>query len=265
VETHEKIPVDIGRQIVQNAAMKITKRTVASHTSKPFAALAGNRITVPPGVRNLNFCDLPVSVRLGNIVRKLKLTRLGDLNGVSLDELRNTRNCGKKTASEIVHLVEKAVAGGFDAITETSVNWSPVALTSFLDTLISELPAHNVEVLELRLSGEKKQPPTLQFVGAEYNLTRERIRQIIEESTQQLRKLGSRRLDAYLLHVEKICRKWEVLTPELYARWLGQNARLFRFSPAFYARLVCQLSPSIPAWRGWMRAHLTKESFLPFH
>ncbi|MGD1084840.1 MAG: sigma factor-like helix-turn-helix DNA-binding protein [Verrucomicrobiota bacterium] len=244
--------------------MTNTKKAVAGRVSKPFAALVGNRLTVPASVRDLKVCDLPVSVRLEKVLRTIKMTRLGDLNGVSLAELRKNRNCGKKTASEVVHLVEKAVAGGFDAITETSVNWSPIALTSFLDTLISELPDHVVEVLESRLSGERKQPPTLESVGIKYNLTRERIRQIMEESIQRLRKLGSRRLDAYLLHAQKICRKWGPLTPELYAQWLGEKAPLFRFSPSFYARLVCQLGPSILAWRGWMHPHLTKESFLPF-
>jgi DNA repair protein RadC len=227
-----------------------------------FAAAFGDCLTVPARVQDLNFCDLPISVRLSNILEKTKATRLGDLNGASISELKNTENCGEATISEIVNLIEKAAAGEFKTITDANVVWSPVDLTSFLDTLISELPARGVKVLDLRLSGEKKQLPTLEDVGAKFKLTRERIRQIAKKTTEQLRKAGSRRLNAYLLQVEKICREMVCpLTPELFEQWLGEKARLFRFSPGFYVRLLCELNPSILAWHGRQDTFASKENY----
>jgi hypothetical protein len=228
---------------------------------KPFAALVGDCLTVPVGVQDLNLCDLPLSVRLENVLKERKATRLGDLNGVAISELKGIRNCGKKTISEIVRLIETAAAGEFKTITEANVGWSPVDLASLLDTLILELSAREVEILELRLSGEKEQLPTLEEMGAKFKLTRERIRQIVNKITAQLRRAGSRRLNTYLLHVAKICRETVCpLTPELFEQWLGEKARLLQFSPGFYARLLCELNPAIPAWHGRQEASARKEN-----
>ncbi len=233
----------------------------ADSVSEPFAALVWDCLTVPVSVQDLNFCDLPVSVRLVNVLKKRKATRLGDLNGVSISELKNIKNCGKSTISEIVHLIEKAVAGEFKTITDANVGWSPIDLAGFLDTLISELSARDNKILDLRLSGEKGQLPTLEDVGAKFKLTRERIRQIVKKITAQLRKAGSRRLNAYLLPIERVCRDMVCpLTPELFEKWLGEKARLFRFSPGFYARLLCELNPAIPAWHGRQEASAIKEN-----
>ena len=229
--------------------------------SESFVALMGDCLTVPASVQDLNLCDLPISVRLGNLLKERKTTRLGDLNGVSISELKGVRNCGKKTISEIVNLIERAAAGEFKTITEANVGWSPVDLARLLDTLIMELSTRDVEILELRLSGEKEQLPTLEDVGAKFKLTRERIRQIVNKITAQLRKAGSRRLNTYLLHVAKVCRETVCpLTPDLFEQWLGEKARLFQFSPGFYARLLCELNPTIPAWHGRQEASTNKEN-----
>ncbi|MGH7951115.1 MAG: RtcB family protein [Limisphaerales bacterium] len=124
-------------------------------------------------------------------------------------------------------------------------------LASLLDVLISELSARDAKILEMRLSGEKEQLPTLEDIGAKFKLTRERIRQVVKTTTDKLQKVGSRRLDAYLLQTEKVCRETVCpLTPGLFARWLGDKVGLLRFSPGFYVRLLCELNPSIPAWHG---------------
>jgi hypothetical protein len=193
----------------------------------------------------LNLCDLPVSVRLGNILAERKATRLGDLNGVSISELKIIKNCGKSTILEIVNLIEKAVAGEFKTITDANVEWSPIDLANLLDTLISEFSARDVEILNLRLSGDKDQIPTLEDVAAKFDVTRESVRQVVKKLTTQLRKAGSRRLNAYLQHIEKTCRETSCpLTPKLFEQWLREKAHLFRFSPGFYARLLCELNPA---------------------
>jgi len=217
---------------------------ISQDFSEPFVALVGDCLTVPASVQDLNFCDLPVSVRLGNILTERKATRLGDLKGVSLSELKIIKNCGKSTISEIVNLIEKAVAGEFNTITDVNIVLSPSDLASFLDTLISEFSAREVEILNLRLSGEKDKTPTLEDVAAKFSVSRERIRQVVKKITVQLRKAGSRRLNAYLQYIEKTCREMDCpLTPKLFEQWLGEKAQLLRFSPGFYSRLLCELNP----------------------
>ena len=233
--------------------------TTSQECSESFVALTGDCLTVPASVRDLNFCDLPISVRLGNLLKERKTTRLGDLNGVSINEFKGIRNCGERTISEIVNLIESAAAGEFKTVTDTNVGWSPVDLASLLDTLILKLSIRNVEILELRLSGEKEQLPTLEEVGANFKLSRERIRQIVNQTTSKMRRAGSRTLNTYLLHVAKVCRETVCpLTPQLFEQWLGEKARLFRFPPGYYARLLCELSPAIPAWHGRQEASARK-------
>jgi hypothetical protein len=216
-----------------------------------FAANAGDWLTVPARVQDLNFCDLPLSVRLGNILAKRKVTRLGDLNGVPISELKAARNCGNVTIAELVNLIEKAAAGGFKAITNANVRWSPVDLASFLDGLMLELSARQAWILERRFAGEKERLPTLKQMGAKFNLTRERVRQIIDIAVARLRRAGSQRLKAYLRQVEEVCLETVCpLTPAQFKRWMGGEKGALRFSPGFYARLLCELNPAIPAWRG---------------
>src|SRR5437588_9781784 len=38
------------------------------------------------------------------------------------------------------------------------------------------------------------------------------------------------------------------LTPQLLTRWLGPDASACRFSPAFYLRLLGEMSADLPAW-----------------
>jgi hypothetical protein len=228
---------------------------VSQESAEPFAALVGDCLKVPASVRDLNFIDLPVSVRLSKILAKRKATRLGDLNEVTIGELKAIRNCGQTTISEVVNLIEKAASGGFTSRMDPNVAWSPVDLASFVDTLVGELSTHQIEVMDLYLSGDKGRLPTLEEVGVKFAVTRERIRQILKKTTEKLRKAGSRRLNAYLLQVERVCReRVSPLTPELFEKWLGETSRSCRFRPAFYARLLCELNPSILACHGRHKA-----------
>ncbi len=206
-------------------------------------------VFVPADVQDLKFGDLPISVRLQGVLRQKRLTRLGDLHGIKVNELKGVRNCGKGTIAEILRLIEKAVAGGFAAVTEADVGWAPADLAKFIDALVAGLSPRDVGILRLRLDGEKRQWLTLEDVGAKFNLTRERIRQVIEKIAASLLKAGSRKLNAYLRHVEHACHELVCpLTPALWEQWLGEKVRDCRFSSTFYVRLLYEMYPAIPAW-----------------
>lgn len=241
---------ELVRQI-QGAHLMAHADAVPPQLPGPFAADAGDWLIVPASVQDLNFCDLPLSVRLGKILAKRKVTRLGDLDGVPISELKDTRNCGSVTVAEVVNLIEKAAAGGFKTNTDANVAWPPVDLAVFLDALIVELPARQMEILEERLSGEEDLLQPLSKVGAKFELSKQRVRQIIDLAVAQLRRAGSHRLNAYLREVEKACLQTVCpLTPAQYKKWMGGQEGALRFSPGFYAWLLCELNPAIPAWRG---------------
>jgi Sigma-70, region 4 len=220
---------------------------ISQEFSEPFVALVGDCLTVPASVRDLNFCDLPISVRLGNILEKRKATRFGDLNGVSVNVFRDLRNCGRKTVAEIIRLIERAAAGEFNAVAE--VSWNPVELVCTLDALVADLPDRNQQILVLRLGGKIDEVPTLEEVASKFGLTRERVRQIVDLSIERIRKRGSRRLGSYLEHVERLCcEKVCPLTHALLKQWLEHSPATGCFDLAFYVRLLAELKPTIPAW-----------------
>jgi RNA polymerase primary sigma factor len=67
-------------------------------------------------------------------------------------------------------------------------------------TLLAELSARERRILELRYGLGSQEPRTLQEIGQEVGLTRERVRQIEGEALDKLRELGrSARLREYLM------------------------------------------------------------------
>jgi hypothetical protein len=213
----------------------------------PFNPLVGERLFVPANVQDLKFADLPISVPLEGVLKQKKFTRLGDLHGASIKELMRFGNCGPATIAEISRLIAEAAAGVFKTVTvtETAVEWSPTDFVKFLDTLLGQLHGHEADVFRSWPAGESE-PATLDEVGAQFKVSRERIRQIVDKTRHQLRKAGGRKLDAYLRRLARVCRELgRPLTPALLEQWLGERVSEFQFSPAFYARLLCKLSPAL--------------------
>src|SRR5439155_8828324 len=215
------------------------------HEAPP--SMATGAIYVPVKLHELHVADLPLSVRLEGMLERKGVRRLGDIHGVSICDLRGIENCGRKTISELAHLIERAAAGEFS--TSADIAWNPAELVRTLDMLVSDLPDRNEEILILRLGGSSDEVPILEEVGAKFRLTRERVRQIVELSVERIRKRGSQRLRSYVEHVESVCReKVSPLTPALLKQWLENSSATGRFTPAFYVRLLAELKPEIPAW-----------------
>ncbi|MDZ4696508.1 MAG: DNA-directed RNA polymerase subunit alpha C-terminal domain-containing protein [Deltaproteobacteria bacterium] len=59
--------------------------------------------------------ELPLSVRLGGVLRAFGHVRLGDLHGVNTNDLLKVRNFGRKCIVELQELLRSAEAGEFTA------------------------------------------------------------------------------------------------------------------------------------------------------
>lgn len=247
-----------GEKTLQEAAALIraiqhfppTPDAVSLIEAATFVAAARgteDAITVPAELHHLNVADLPLSVRLEGVLQRKGVRCLGDVQGVSLDDLRRTKNCGRKTIAELQQVIERAAAGEFTEAENT--RWNPVELVQTLDALVSDLPDRNEAILSLRLGGRRDKVPTLEEVGGKYGLTRERIRQVIELSVERIRKRGGQRLRRCLEYVEEFCRDHVCpLTPALLEQWLGDSLTAARFNLAFYVRLLAKLKTTIPVW-----------------
>ncbi|PYK12572.1 MAG: hypothetical protein DME64_16275 [Verrucomicrobia bacterium] len=71
--------------------------------------------SIPKSVCKLQFDELPITRRLAGVVRSIGARTLGDLNGLSACELLQCKNCYWHTVAEIEQLIERAIAGEFDA------------------------------------------------------------------------------------------------------------------------------------------------------
>jgi hypothetical protein len=210
----------------------------------------GDCLSVPASVSHLNPFEFPSSARLEGLFRRKGVTRLGDLHGVALEDLRNFGNCGPRTIAELVDLIQQIGAGKY-AIPEDCLAPASIAdMLHQLDETIGDLEPREQEILLLRLGGAKSgRAWTLKKVGNKYHLTRERVRQIMELILPLVRKAGGPGLAAQLRAIaatcaEKVC----PLTPQLLSQWLQAAKLSGRFPLPVYVRLLGELHPEIPAW-----------------
>mgnify|MGYP000437795680 CR=1 FL=1 len=74
-----------------------------------------NVVQVSSGMRDVLLAELPLSVRLGGVLRAFGHVRLGDLHGVNTNDLLKVRNFGRKCIVELRELLRSAEAGEFTA------------------------------------------------------------------------------------------------------------------------------------------------------
>jgi hypothetical protein len=210
----------------------------------------GETLYVPANVSQFNPFEFPSSARLEGLFRRKGITRLGELHGVSLQELRNFGNCGPRTIAELVDLIKKVSAGKYSVPENPLAPASVAGLLHNVDETIVDLPDREREVLLLRVGATKDgRFWTLRKVGNKFHLTRERVRQIMELILPHVRKAGGPGLAAQLRAIAARCKdKVCPLTPQLLAQWLPAGKPPARYPLPVYVHLLGELNPEIPAW-----------------
>ena len=210
----------------------------------------GACLSVPSNVSHFNPFEFPSSARLESLFRRKGITRLGDLDGVPLEELHNLGNCGVRTITELVHLLKRVAAGDYAVPEDCLAPASLAGLLRKLDETIADLTAREREILLLRTGGAKDgRAWTLRKVGDKFHLTRERVRQIMELILPYVRKAGGPGLVAQLRAIASACAQRVCpLTPQLLSQWLPAGKAPGRFPLPVYVHLLGELHPEIPAW-----------------
>jgi hypothetical protein len=230
---------------------KATRHTAPSTPPlKPREPARGAVLTVPASIGHLNPFEFPSSARLEGLFRRKGIARLGELDGVPLSELRSFGNCGPRTITELVHLVDQIAAGAYSIPKDCLAPASLAEMLQKLDHSVADLPTREREVLLLRLgAGKGGQFWTLKKVGDKFHLTRERVRQIMELILPHVRKAGGPGLAAQLRGIAATCNQMVCpLTPELLAQWLS-GRKAGRYPLPVYVRFLGELHPEIPAWQ----------------
>ena len=111
------------------------------------------RLSVPASLHALSPFDLPVSSRLGTVLRENGVARLGDLDEMSIETVRRFNRCGGESALELRRLLD-AVARSESVL--LAREFSPTEIPELLrdsTAALAELPWLKQEVVKARLGG----------------------------------------------------------------------------------------------------------------
>jgi hypothetical protein len=241
----------------------------ATDSEGATAKIHKESFVIPESICHLAFNELPITTRLGNVVRSIGARNLGDLNGRSAFELLQYKACGWATISEIQQLIERAISGEFD-VAQIEEATATAELLNLLEQGLAKLPLRERQFLLARIgaqTGTGRGPGadllclTYAEIGRRYGLTRARIHKVLVNTLDSLRRTWGPRVPR-LLEVLKwrclsaIC----PLTPQLLEKWVGSSAAFssrpatgdcfnsFRLSMEAHVRLIAALDKSIPCW-----------------
>jgi hypothetical protein len=201
-------------------------------------------LSVVPSARDLSLKDLPLSVHAEKILKTVGVERLRDLEGVAVSKLEGVRRCGKKTIREIQTLLHRARAGEFEVASDARQTSSPYELVLQIDEMLGQLPNRNREILRLRLARGGETPDALRTIGAQFNVTGERVRQIVRQSLDNLPRRGLK-TKVLLEDVASYCHTHACsLTPSLLQSWAPKPWPL-RYEPEFYVRAIALMRPDL--------------------
>lgn len=203
-------------------------------------------IVIPPAYREWALEQMPLSVRLAGVLQKMGFRRLGDLNGVLYEQVLSMRNCGQRSIKELKSLVQRVQAGEFDYSKVKGMGLD--FLVKQVDESVAQISPRERSMLLLRLGGNGQRPLTLEEIGVKYNLTRERVRQVVDLLYGRIYKHGGPAVDSMLKRLAERCLSITCpLNPKLFEMWLG-NKVTCKYPAAFYVRLFGELNAEIPAW-----------------
>ncbi len=204
-------------------------------------------INIPLSYRSWPLSHMPLSVRLGGVLQKMGFRQLGDLNGATYDQILCMRNCGQRSIRELENLVRRVQAGEFDfgRIKGLGLDY----LIREADEAVATIGERERQMLLMRLGGGGEPPMTLEEIGSHFDLTRERVRQVVDLLYERIYKHGGPGVDSMLKRLAQKCLDSVCpLNPDLFTQWVGAKAGQCQHPAAFYVRLFGELDPDIPSW-----------------
>jgi hypothetical protein len=205
---------------------------------------------VPKYARQFRPADLPLSVRLENVLKCNGVVRLADLRERTPCDFKRLANCDRVTCDELVRLMVRVAAGEFRPVVPSfSITKLSPALRP-LDEAVAALPEDWRSILLFYSGNDPSGPGTMRETGNRFHLTSSRIGQIVECSVEKIRKAAGLRMRAYLDGMAAFCQAQVCpLTPALFAHWLTESRAAVHYRPETYVWLLEKLTPAIPVWR----------------
>ena len=218
------------------------KENISSSSSQPPL------ISIPMDAHRWNMDHLPFSIRLRHVLGRLNCRTLGELHNLSYDVLAETPDCGKRTLDEFRHFLKRVRKKEYGVPREQTGKSHAAFLVSHMDAFVATLPQRPRAILLDRVGGQMD-PMTLKSVGLKYKMTRERVRQIIDQLTGQLLRLGGPPFAQCLQEfTNELNQKLWPLTPALLDQLIGPPPNRPLYLLPFYIRWLSWLSPTLSAW-----------------
>ncbi|MCM1981742.1 sigma-70 family RNA polymerase sigma factor [Lyngbya confervoides] len=127
--------------------------------------------------RNPSMAELAVASEMSPQELEMLMKQFAQTSCVSLD-----RRVSKDAETDLIHLIASDGPGTFEAIAQQGTQ-------EFLGELLDQLPEREAVILRLRYGLEDGEPQSLQAVGDQLGLSRERIRQLEKKALAQLRRV----------------------------------------------------------------------------
>jgi Sigma-70, region 4/Bacterial RNA polymerase, alpha chain C terminal domain len=208
-----------------------------------------NVLNVNKSVRSLSLNELPMSKRLESVLSERGWHQLDDLHGVNTTELLKARNCGRKTISELKQLLARADAGEFTPVPSTSSSDPLTTVVRLTNAGMGSVIDRDREIVRQRLFGEKGGPRTLEDVGEQFGMTRERVRQIVKGAFERVRRSSGPILARALEALAKEHNASVVpITVPLLAQRLSTAKHASAWPELFYIYVLDRIAPFIPVW-----------------
>lgn len=208
-----------------------------------------NVLNVNESARSLALDELPLSRRLETVLSQSGWHKLGDLHGVNIADLLSTRNCGQKTISELKHLLARSEAGEFAPDASTSFGNPVATVTQLIDTGMRRVSERDREIVRQRLFGQNGGFRTLEDVGEQFGMTRERVRQIVKAAFEKVRRSSGPILTRVLEALTKEHNTFVIpVSAQVVVERLSTAQYASEWPALFYMYVLDQIAPSIPVW-----------------
>ncbi len=173
---------DMSKKFIENNTRKLSLEDILHSTPffsnvSEFSFSSDNLTTLK--VDHL-LDNLLIPERAKHILQIAKIATIGEILKLTPTQLMKIRNCGKTTILELQESISDYILNNDKDLSNSWIDFE-----SMINSVI-KLKPKKMEILKLRLGIDTDKALTLQEIGKVYNLTRERIRQILKSIFDKL-------------------------------------------------------------------------------
>jgi len=209
------------------------------------------RIVLPTYCHGWSLGHLPISSTVIEKLNEHGYKLLNDLNGAMPFGLVTETGIDIRAIEEIGAVQERLLITAPPTGPHPALTYTTAFVVQQLDTFMDAVGERNRKALLMRYSGEGREPATLEEIGVELGVSKERARQVINRSMSKADGYFAIGTSAAIHVISEACgaRVYPVTPGLLEARLAAAGVRP-NYATRFYTLLLQGLFPSLPCWPG---------------